>query len=63
MHINHRRKNGRYRSGWPRYRVSLAEWKREFWRQRRAIERDCMVNHRFDDLVDRIPRSLLWEAL
>jgi hypothetical protein len=37
--------------------------KREFWRRRRAIERDLMVNDRFDDLVDNIPRSILWEAL
>jgi hypothetical protein len=64
VHRNYRRKN-KYRAkhhghlGWLGV-YSLKPMKVEDSRKRRARERDCLTHYRFDDLVTRIPRDILW---
>lgn len=61
MHKNYRRKKNRYRSGWPRQRTHLADHKKAYWSECRAVERECIEKERYDDLPTRHPRTLLYD--
>ncbi len=62
MHTNHRRKN-RYKYPGRRWYTALASYKRNYWTRERARERHLMNHERFEDLQEKHPKSILWEAL
>lgn len=67
MRTNHRRKKGRHspkREGGGCGHLSIYSkvyLKHEYWSRVRARVRDCMVNGRYDDIVDRTPDSVIYD--
>ncbi len=61
MHKNHRRKN-RYRNQKGRWWGRLTTYRQVYWTKERARQRHLMAHERYDDLQDRHPDTVLWDA-
>jgi hypothetical protein len=62
MHTNHRRKS-HYKYQGRRWHTALSSFKASYWEHQRALERDLMSNGRFDEIQNRHPKCVLWDAL
>jgi hypothetical protein len=60
MHTNHRRKNKQKCHG--RWWGRLVSYKQAYWRSARALERHLMSHERYDELQNRHPGTVLWDA-
>jgi hypothetical protein len=64
VHTNHRRKkNKRYvkKGGWP-HRFSYRWYKVFAWQSWKSHERHLMVNERYEELPNRVIKTVLWDA-
>jgi len=62
LHTNYRRKI-KYRCARGRWYTDLGPYKKYYWQRARARERELLVHERYDDCLDKHPRTILYEAL
>ena len=62
LHVNHRRKI-KYRNERPRWYTRLKEYRQAYWGRERARQRFFMCHARYDELQNKHPDSVLWDAL